>query len=112
MWQEDVEKAFTIIDNEEKMRIKVFKDKNPKLMDRKVGETKYLRNFIRRILKALSKVGNSRSDKIFLGLRPESWDNLFECIRKEKSKIDVGGNFWAAIQFLESQLDIKKTIKK
>lgn len=41
--------------------------------------------------------------KVGLLLRPESWVNLFECIRK--SSINSKGNFWAAVQELERQAE-------
>ena len=40
-----------------------------------------------------------------LKLKEESWKNIFRCVRK--SEIKNEGNFWAAIQHLESQLDEK-----
>ena len=43
----------------------------------------------------------SRKGKVGLLLHPESWQNLFSCIRN--STIKTEGNFWAAIQELERQ---------
>ena len=40
---------------------------------------------------------------VALRLKPESWHNLFRRIRETKS-LASGGKFWAAIQYLESQL--------
>ncbi len=44
-----------------------------------------------------------RRDKQPLLLHPESWQNIFDCIRD--SKINSQGNFWAAIQELERQTE-------
>ncbi len=41
---------------------------------------------------------------LFLGLRLDSWQNLFDVIRSEKTELDTRGNFWAAVQHLERQL--------
>jgi hypothetical protein len=38
-----------------------------------------------------------------LELKQTSWENLFECIRKREYK----GNFWASVQYLESQYKSK-----
>jgi hypothetical protein len=43
--------------------------------------------------------------RIKLELMDTSWDNLFHCLRKSDAKISSEGNFWAAIQELERQLD-------
>jgi len=43
--------------------------------------------------------------RIKLELMDTSWDNLFHCLRKLDTKISSEGNFWAAIQELERQLD-------
>ena len=38
-----------------------------------------------------------------LELKTKSWENLFKCIRQ--SKFEIEGNFWAAIQHLETQFE-------
>lgn len=38
-----------------------------------------------------------------LGLKKDSWDNLFKCIRD--TKINSKSNFWASIQHLEGQFE-------
>ncbi len=43
----------------------------------------------------------SREGKVGLLLHPESWENLFNCIRE--SRINSEGNFWAALQEIERQ---------
>lgn len=43
----------------------------------------------------------SREGTVGLLLRPESWENLFNCIRE--SRINSEGNFWAALQEIERQ---------
>lgn len=45
-----------------------------------------------------------------LELKESSWKNLFECIRD--SKINSKGSFWATIQSLETQLEIKKDLER
>ena len=44
--------------------------------------------------------------RIKLQLRTESWDNIFHCLRKPGTLINSEGNFWAAVQELERQLDV------
>lgn len=51
----------------------------------------------------------SHEGKVGLLLHPESWTNLFKCIRK--SNINSEGNFWAAIQELERQLEEYPKVK-
>ncbi len=43
--------------------------------------------------------------EMFLGLKVESWRNLFEVVRDKDTKLFTKGNFWAAVQDLEEQLD-------
>lgn len=38
-----------------------------------------------------------------LSLRPDSWENLFDCLHAAETRISAQGNFWAAVQSLESQ---------
>ncbi len=45
----------------------------------------------------------SREGKVGLLLHPESWENLFGCIRE--SRINSEGNFWAALQEIERQFE-------
>ena len=47
-----------------------------------------------------------KEKEIKLQLKELSWKNLFECIRD--SKIKTKGNFWASIQYLESQFEERK----
>lgn len=42
-------------------------------------------------------------EKIKLGLKRGSWENLFEVIRNQPN-LEAAGNLWATIQHLESQL--------
>ena len=50
----------------------------------------------------------SYEGKIWLLLRPESWENLFLCIRN--STIKSEGNFWAAVQELERQFQERQNL--
>lgn len=57
---------------------------------------------LREIFDVLNLYQNaSREGKIPLLLHPDSWQNIFGCIRK--STIKSEGNFWAAIQEIERQ---------
>lgn len=49
----------------------------------------------------------SRPGKLPLLLHPDSWKNIFVCIRN--STIKSEGNFWAAIQEIERQLDERES---
>lgn len=49
----------------------------------------------------------SREGKKPLLLHPDSWQNLFDCIRK--SSIKSEGNFWVAIQEIERQFKEQKS---
>ena len=46
---------------------------------------------------------NCEVKKMKLELKPGSWGNLFASIRA--SKIESKGNFWAAVQSLEDQME-------
>lgn len=110
--RKDIEKVFKILDNEEKMRVIVFTKKgNKPLLEQKVAEIKTVRNFIRDLLDDIKKVAKFDEDKVFLGGRVTSWDTLFEVIRSSELQ-NLKGNFWAFVQYLESQLDIKKSFCK
>lgn len=41
--------------------------------------------------------------KMALSLKPESWENLFDCLHAKGTSIKSNGNFWAAVQELERQ---------
>jgi len=41
-----------------------------------------------------------------LELKPSSWKNIFEVIRK--NRIESEGNFWASVQHLERQYEESK----
>ena len=59
---------------------------------------------LREIFDVLNLFQNaSRKGKLPLLLHPDSWQNIFECIRN--SKLNTEGNFWAAIQEIERQLE-------
>jgi len=59
---------------------------------------------LREIFDVLNLFQNaSREGKLPLLLHPESWQNLFHCIRH--STIKSEGNFWAAIQEIERQFE-------
>ena len=45
---------------------------------------------------------------INLTLRKESWENFFESVRHQKTKIHSISNFWASVQSLEAQLALDK----
>jgi hypothetical protein len=40
-----------------------------------------------------------------LDLKPESWENIFSCLRDKDTVIIARSNFWASIQHLEEQHD-------
>ena len=43
--------------------------------------------------------------KLFAGLKLSSWKNLFEVIRDKETRLNTKGNFWAAVQHLEEQVE-------
>ena len=53
-------------------------------------------------------VRQSSEFSVSLVLKESSWLNLIECIRSKNTNIDTRGNFWAAIQEMERQLQIFK----
>lgn len=52
------------------------------------------------------QTGEETTD-VSLVLKVSSWKNLFAVIRDKDTKLNTEGNFWAAIQHLESQLEQK-----
>jgi len=104
-FKEDANRAFAIIDNEELMRVKVFKKRNPNKLDGKVAEMKFLRRFIRNLMKALSKVVDTKGSKIFLGMTEKSWEDFLDLVEP------VTPDAKQCIDVLSRQLEVKKNMK-
>jgi hypothetical protein len=62
-----------------------------------------VRTHVRTMVNFLNERENAINQSVTLSLKRDSWINLFACIRT--SKIESRGNFWAAIQHLEQQLE-------
>lgn len=61
---------------------------------------------LREVIIALTFWQNaSREGKLGLLLHPESWRNIFDCVRESSIKLPTKENFWAAVQELERQFE-------